>query len=151
FSINSTLSAIRKTDMKILALDIGDQWTGTAISDPTGTFARPYKTVKTVELEQFIAQTIEKEQLQQIIIGHPKTLGGKKSEQTKKTEELKEKLEKKFSVVQWKLWDERLTSKMASRTKKAKTKQDKLQAHSIAAAFILDSYLIYLQNHKKFE
>jgi len=134
--------------MKILALDVGDRWTGTAISDPTGTFARPHQTIKTKDIKQFIVDTIQQEQLQQIVVGHPRTLGGKKSEQTTKTENLKTELEKQFPHVEWILWDERLTSKMAAKTKKKKTKEDKLKSHSIAAAFILDSYLIYLQKNK---
>ena len=137
--------------MKILALDIGDAWTGTAISDPTATFARPYQTVKTKELEQFLTKKIESESLKQIVVGHPKTLKGTESEQTKKIIAEKENLEKIFPTVVWILWDERLTSKMAAKTKKKKTKEDKIHSHSIAAAFILDSYLIYLQNHKNMQ
>lgn len=142
----------REKNMKILALDIGDVWTGTAISDPTATFARPYQTVSTKELEEFLAKTIETESLKEIVVGHPKTLKGTESEQTKKIKKEKEKLEKMFPSVSWILWDERLTSKMASRpSKRKKSKEDKIQSHSRAAAFILDSYLIYLQNKKKMQ
>lgn len=134
--------------MRIVALDIGDRWTGSAISDPLGMFARPYKTVKTIELEHFLEQVIEQEKIGAVVVGYPKTLRGTESEQTKKTKEYKKKLENKFSAVSWHLWDERLTSKMAARIKKAKTKEDKLKQHSIAAALILESYLSYLQNRK---
>lgn len=137
--------------MKILALDIGDRWTGTAISDPLKMFARPYETVKTAELEQFLQRTIEQENLVAIVVGDPKTLRGTESEQTKKIKKQKEQLEKKFSTVSWHLWDERLTSKMAARIKKEKTKEDKLKGHSIAAALILESYLSYLQNRKNMQ
>jgi len=137
--------------MKILALDMGDVWTGTAISDPTGTFARPYQTVKTKELEQFLAEKIEAENIEQIVVGHAKTLKGTESEQTKKIKTRAEELGLKFPTVSWVLWDERLTSKMAAKGRKRKTAKDKLQSHSIAAAFILDSYLIYLQNNKKMQ
>ncbi|MFC1845615.1 Holliday junction resolvase RuvX [Candidatus Dependentiae bacterium] len=137
--------------MKVLALDVGDQWTGSAISDPMGIFARPYQTVATTQLQEFIATTIEQEKIELIIVGHPKTLRGTASAQTEKTERLKKKLEEQFPTVEWKLWDERLTSKMASRTKKAKNKKEKLKSHSIAAAFILDSYLSYLQNQKNMQ
>jgi len=134
--------------MKILALDIGDRWTGSAISDPLGLLARPHKTVKTTELISFLEEIIAKEQIGTVIVGHPKTLKGTISQQTEKTEKITKELEQKFTTVTWKLWDERLTSKMAARKKKQKTKEDKLQSHSIAAAFILDSYLSYLQINK---
>jgi len=134
--------------MKILALDIGDKWTGSAISDQLEMFARPYQTVKSETLAEFIAQVIKQENIQTIIVGHPRTMRGTKSEQTLKVEMTQKQLEKQFPSVTWKLWDERLSSKRADYQKKAKTKEDKVYSHSIAAAFILDSYLSYLQNKK---
>ena len=70
--------------MKTVALDIGNKWTGSAISDALGMFARPYKTVATKELEDFITQLLKTETISTIVIGYPKTMKGKESEQTKK-------------------------------------------------------------------
>jgi len=134
--------------MKILALDIGDKWTGSAISDALGMFARPYKTVETKDLKVFLAEVIAAERIKAVVVGHPKTMRGTQSEQTKKIQEIKKQLEQKFAMVEWKLWDERLSSKRAAHTKKAKTKEDKRLSHSIAAAFILDSYLTFLHSQK---
>ena len=130
--------------MKILALDVGDKWTGTAICDPLGILARPFKTVPTSELEIFLSETIGSENIKKIVVGYPKTMRGTESEQTKKIIEIKEKLEKIFDLVEWVLWDERLSSKMAGNLKFARTKEEKVSSHSIAASFILDSYLNYL-------
>ena len=130
--------------MKILGLDIGDRWTGTAISDPLGMFARPYKTVETTQLSDFLHTTINKESLNTIVVGYPKTLKGTESEQTKKIIQTVEKLKETFPNVEWKLWDERLTSKQAEKIKKARTKEEKKESHSIAAALILGSYLDHL-------
>jgi len=134
--------------MRVLALDIGDRWVGTALSDPMKLFSKPFKTVQAYELDQFLKKTIVTESVSIVVVGHPKTLRGTESQQTKKVVQEKKRLEQLFTDVQWVLWDERLTSKMASRIKKAKTKEDKVHGHSIAAAFILDSYLTYLQNKK---
>jgi RNase H-fold protein (predicted Holliday junction resolvase) len=41
------------------------------------------------------------------------------------------------------MWDERLTSKQASKIKSTKTKEDKLRSHAIAAAIFLSTYLEY--------
>jgi putative Holliday junction resolvase len=129
---------------KILSLDIGDQWVGVAISDKLGLLAKPYDTIILSELENFLKKIIEKEKINIIVIGYPKTMKGTKSEQTKKIIKEKEKLEKIFNQVTFILWDERLSSKRAQQLKQAKTKEEKLKSHSIAAAFILDSYLTYI-------
>ena len=134
--------------MKILALDVGDVWTGSAISDALGILARPYKTVPTADLELFLSETIGSERIQTIIVGYPKTMRGTESIQTKKVEEMKNKLEQQFDTIEWRLWDERLSSKRADSVKRAKTKEDKRMSHSIAAAFILDSYLTFIQAQK---
>lgn len=128
---------------KILALDLGDQWTGSAISDTLGFTAKPLQTIATADLEQFITKLLVKERLQEIIIGYPITLRGTESEQTKKIILKKNELKEKFPHVVWNLWDERLTSKQAGLLKKTRTKEEKLTSHSIAAAFILQSYLDY--------
>lgn len=127
--------------MKVLALDLGDKHVGTALSDALGLFAKPYKTIDAEKLNDFLKDLFIKENIDTIIIGHPKTLKGTKSEQTLKVEAQKEKLEKLFPDKKWLLLDERLTSKSAEQFKKGHTKEDKLQSHSIAAAIILSAYL----------
>ena len=131
--------------MKVLALDLGDVWIGSAISDALRTIARPYKTIKVHELNQFLKNTILQECVSCIVVGYPKTLGGKESEQTKKIIAQKEELEKIFGQISWVLWDEKLSSTYAKKLKKIKTKEDKQQSHSIAAAFILQTYLDHLE------
>lgn len=136
--------------MKILALDLGDKWVGSAISDALGITCRPYKTVKKDELKSFLENILSEENISKVIVGHPKTLGGKESEQTKKTIDEKQALEKNFSSVEWILWDERLSSKRAESSlgKKYKTKEAKQESHSIAAAFILQTYLDFASFNK---
>ena len=129
--------------MKIAALDLGDVWTGSAISDPLGITTRPYGTVATKELAVLITKLIDEEMVRTIVVGYPKTLKGTESEQTKKTTALFEQLQKTFPQVSWEWWDERLTSKQAAQLKKQKTKEDKLASHSIAAALLLMGYLEY--------
>ncbi len=129
--------------MKTVALDIGDVWTGSAISDELGITARPYQTVKSTELTSFIHELIENEPIETIVVGYPKTMGGTESEQTKKVVLKKDELESIFPQISWVLWDERLSSKQASNIKKTKTKEDKIASHSVAAAIVLTNYLLY--------
>lgn len=134
--------------MKILGLDIGDQWIGIAISDALGFFAKPLKTVKPKELDSTITQLLQEENISTIVIGNPKTMKGKSSDQTLKVLATKNELEQKFASTTWILWDERLSSKRAQTLKPAKTKDEKLHSHAIAAAFILSSYLDFAKQRQ---
>lgn len=127
--------------MKILALDPGDVHTGTALTDEALILASPFKTVKTEELDNFLTQLFFQENIEKVVIGMPKTLGGKISQQTEKVEKLKKELEKKFPEKIWISWDERLTSKSATQIQKQNKSVNKNQVHSLAAAIILESYL----------
>ena len=141
---------------KILALDLGDQWVGTAISDATRIIARPFQTVTRSNLVSFLQTTLSTERITLVVVGYPKTLKGTHSKQTDTIVAMKENLEKQFPAITWVLWDERLTSKQAksmASTKKNKNKQgaeNKNRLHSVAAALILESYLLHLEivSHK---
>ncbi len=126
--------------MKILALDLGDRWIGTAISDSMQLLARPYKTIERVNLLSFLTKILADEPICEVVIGNPKTLKGTDSQQTQKVLLEKDELQQQFSSIIWTLWDERLSSKHAQNLRITK---DKTEIHSIAAALILDSYLSY--------
>ncbi|NBP00623.1 MAG: Holliday junction resolvase RuvX [Proteobacteria bacterium] len=132
--------------MKILALDLGDVWTGTALSDALKMFSRPHQTVKTTALIPFLEATFKEHKISTVVVGYPKTLKGTESDQTRKIVSHKEQLEKQFPLVSWVLWDERMTSKQAQIIHNKK--EDKQKVHSIAAALILETYLMYLEIHK---
>ncbi len=128
--------------MKIVALDLGDQWVGVAITDMSRILARPHTTVTLAELESFLTKLLTDEPISIIVVGYPQTLKGTESEQTKKIVVQKEALEKKFNSVEWVFWDERLSSKQAQTVGK---KGDKHHVHAKAAAVILDAYLAHLR------
>ena len=131
---------------KLLALDLGDQWVGVAITDASQTFVRPLTTATATDLVAFLEKTLKTEQIQTVVVGYPKTMGGRESDQTLKILAQKEALEIKFPTLQFVLWDERLSSQRASMIGSRKTKEDKLKSHALAAAFILDSYVTFLKN-----
>ena len=135
---------------KYLALDIGDQWIGVAISDSLGMFARPYTTIRRDELNSFLEKILSDEQITSIVIGLPKTMKGSDSPQTTSIRTLHMQLQEKFNLVTFVLWDERLTSQWAQQLSKNKkynqhstksAREDKIKEHARAAAYILDSFL----------
>ncbi|MFT6765485.1 MAG: putative Holliday junction resolvase [Alteromonas naphthalenivorans] len=128
--------------MKIVALDLGDQWVGIAMTDISRILARPHTTVALADLESFLTTLLKDEPISTVVVGYPQTLRGTESEQTKKIVKQKEVLEKKFDSVEWVFWDERLSSKQAQTVGK---KGDKYHIHAKAAAVILDAYLARLR------
>ena len=130
--------------MKIAAIDLGDRHIGIALSDACQIISSPYITITPEELDEFLQKFIIKEKISLILVGHPKTLKGTKSEQTIKVEKEFERLQNMFGSIEWKLIDERLSSKHANNLIRAKTKEDKLKSHAIAASLLLESYLQFL-------
>lgn len=130
--------------MKVLALDLGDVWIGTALSDPLKIIARPFKTIKTVDLVSGLQEIINSQPIDTILIGYPKTMRGTESDQTRKVLLQKEVIEKLFPDKKIILWDERLSSKAARDIQGKKAKTEGINEHSIAAAVILQTYLQFL-------
>jgi putative holliday junction resolvase len=135
--------------MKLLSLDLGDQWVGIALSDASGIIARPYTTINATNLNSFLCDLLKKESIKTIVVGYPQTMQGTESDQTRKVKEIFEYLKKIFPEIMFVLWDERLSSKRAQSLHKSFSKADKLKEHARAAAFILDSYLTFLLQQKK--
>lgn len=130
--------------MKVLCLDLGDVWTGTALSDPLKIIARPHKTTKTADLFPFLQELFATEQIDTIVIGYPRTMRGTESDQTKKVLAQKEQIEQRYPNQKIILWDERLSSKGARAIQGKKAKTETVNEHSIAAALILQTYLQFI-------
>ena len=140
---------------KTIALDLGDKWVGVAIADSTGIVCRPLTTLMFPQLLPELISIIQDHNVYLIIAGLPKTMSGTASLQTEKiismVKKIKKELEEIKSIsVQWKLWDERLSSKRAQKIGKKKPKpEEKKKEHARAAAFILQSYLDSLAFEKE--
>jgi len=131
---------------KILALDLGEQWIGIAISDISRILAKPLITIKPPELIKTLTTLINEQSLDTIVLGYPKTMRGTESDQTRKALAQHEMLKKRFPAITFVLWDERLSSQRAAQQKSQKTAEEKQKSHARAAAFILDSYLTFLSS-----
>ena len=79
--------------MKVLALDYGSARTGVAVSDPTGTLARPLSVVERVGERAGFAKLLDviaSEAPEKIIVGLPLTLRGEHGGQAQETERFAE-------------------------------------------------------------
>src|SRR5580658_9296862 len=102
--------------MRILAIDYGSVRIGLALSDPTGTLARPLPFVPAkadAKLAQEIAALAEKEGVELILLGLPRHMNGSLGEGAAKVQAFAAILGK-ATPMRIKLIDERLSTVQAS-------------------------------------
>lgn len=131
---------------RILAIDYGRKRTGIAVSDPLQIIASGLTTVPTHQLMDFLLNYIKQEQVECIIIGHPKQLNNEDSENMKNIVPFIKRLKKILPDMPVQLVDERFTSVLAHQTMlagglKKKDRQNKALVDEISATIILQSYL----------
>jgi putative Holliday junction resolvase len=117
--------------VKVLALDFGAARTGVAVSDPTGTLARPFCVIERAGTESgldSLLQVIREEEPDRIVVGMPITLRGEHGEQARETATFVENLRARVTVPV-ETFDERFTSVLAGGD------------DAKAAAHLLSSYL----------
>ncbi len=114
------------------------------MSDPFWIVVTPYTTLNNDEkVFEKIASLVKELNITKIIIGLPLTLSGQEGQQAKKTRDFAKKLQQ-FVHVPIEFVDERFTTDMAQeflRSKKKNFQKDKAKKDSIAAAFILETYI----------
>ena len=117
--------------MKVLALDFGAARTGVAVSDPTGTVARPVGVIEKAGTEAGLSRLVERineEAPERVVVGMPVTLRGAHGEQARATAEFVAALRARVDVPV-ETFDERFTSVLAGGD------------DAKAAAHLLSSYL----------
>jgi len=125
--------------LKVLALDYGRARTGVAVSDPTGTIARPLCVVDRAGSGDGLAQLaalIGEHEVERVVVGLPLTLRGERGEQARETELFVEALAD-VTDVPVVTFDERFTTDLAEQTP-ADAPED-----ARAAAHLLSSYLAW--------
>ena len=102
--------------MKVLALDYGAARTGVAVSDATGTIARPLGVVEraasSAGLER-IAAILREERAERVVVGLPLTLRGEHGRQARDTERFVSALRAVVDVPV-ETYDERFTTAIAA-------------------------------------
>lgn len=131
---------------RILAIDYGKKRTGIAVTDPMQIIANGLTTVPTHTLMDFLMNYVQKEQVERIIIGHPKQMNNEDSENMKNIVPFMNQLKKKMPQMLVELVDERFTSVLAHQAMltgglKKKDRQNKALVDEISATIILQSYM----------
>ena len=124
--------------MIVVALDYGSARTGVAVSDPTGTIARPLEVVERAASEAGlarIAELVRAQGAERVVVGLPLTLRGQRGAQAQETEAFVEAL-RQVVEVPVESYDERFTTSLATSTGSDEAPED-----ARAAAHLLSSYL----------
>jgi putative Holliday junction resolvase len=121
--------------VKVLALDFGRARTGVAVSDPTGTIARPLDVVSGDDIAR-IVELIDEHAVERVVVGLPLTLAGDRGEQARDTQVFVDALAA-ATAVPVVTFDERFTTDLAEQTP-SDTPED-----ARAAAHLLTSYLTW--------
>lgn len=121
----------------MMALDYGSARTGVAVSDPTGTLARPLGVVAQAGAEKGLAELarlVRDEGIERVVVGLPLTLRGARGEQAAETERFVDALRGVLDVPV-ELYDERFTTDLAQQTSGTAPED------ALAAAHLLSTYL----------
>ena len=123
--------------MRVLALDYGAARTGVAVSDATGTIARPLGVVNRAASEDGLAalrSLVLEHGVERLVVGMPLTLRGERGAQALETDEFVGVLRDAVGVPV-ETYDERFTTALAMRDGGAADEDAR------AAAHLLESYL----------
>jgi putative holliday junction resolvase len=126
--------------VKVLALDYGLARTGVAVSDATGTLARPLTVVERAASAaglRRLAELVSAEEPERIVVGLPLTLRGEPGQQAEETARFVAALRAAVAVPV-ESFDERFTTSLAARDPAGAAPED-----ARAAAHLLESYLAW--------
>jgi putative holliday junction resolvase len=131
---------------RILAIDYGLKRTGIAVTDSLRIIATPLETVPTDQLLLFLQKYLQREIVDEFVVGMPKTLKNEDSQIAPFVRAFVEQLKKTFPEKPIHLADERFTSSMAQRAlidggMKKKDRQVKGNVDKVSAAIILQGFM----------
>lgn len=134
---------------RFLGLDVGDRRIGVAVSDPTGSLARPVEIYERRSAKadvQHIVDLAGEYEAIKVVVGLPKNMNGTEGPQAEKTRDFASALAEHGLTVD--LWDERLSTIEASRRlteQRRRGRRLRERLDSEAAAVILQTYLDHVR------
>jgi putative holliday junction resolvase len=142
--------------MKVLAVDPGEKRIGLAISDPTGTIARPLQVLKHQSREKDARAIVELALLEKaalIVVGQPLDSEGRVGFQARKYQRLAHVIQAQADIPVV-LWDESGSTDAAIQSRLqmgVSRKKRKGHLDSVAACIILQDFLIENETRIKSE
>ena len=123
--------------MKVVALDFGAARTGVAVSDETGTLARPVGIVEraatTAGLDRLV-ELVAEHDAELVLVGLPLTLRGERGQQARETEAFVDSLRARLTIPV-ETYDERFTTTLAQQS------GGRAPEDAVAAAHLLQGWL----------
>ncbi len=131
---------------RIIALDYGKKRTGIAVTDPLKIIASALTTVDSNELIGFLKKYFLQEQVEKVLIGYPLNFDDSPTDATPLVEKFIPKFRHVFPDIPIETIDERMSSKMASRSisemgLKKKEREKKELIDAVSAVILLQEYL----------
>ncbi len=131
---------------RIMAIDYGRKRCGIAVTDTLQIIANGLTTVGSGELIDFIRKYVTQEAVECIVVGKPKTVDNKPSENMRYVNTFINLLHKHLPQLRVELYDERFTSVIAHRTMidaglGRMARRNKELVDEISATILLQDYL----------
>jgi putative Holliday junction resolvase len=126
----------------VLGVDLGERRIGLAVSDPTGSVARPLRILQRsgerAADRRAILSAATEAGAGRIVVGLPRTLSGREGPAARAVREEVEALRSEAGAIEVGVYDERFTTAIARR---AQPRRRREPVDDVAAALILQSYL----------
>lgn len=131
---------------RIIAIDFGTKRTGIAVTDSLKIIATGLTTLETKTVIPFLEDYLNKESVECIVVGLPKTVMNEDSNIAPKVNDFVKKVQAKFPNMKIDRLDERFTSKIAQQTMlagglKKKDRQNKATVDMVSATILLQDYM----------
>lgn len=131
---------------RILSIDYGKRRCGLAWTDPLQIAAHGLPTVDETSLKAFLTKNVSQESIKVILLGYPTRFDGSDSHVTEDVRSLEAWIKVQFPESEVIRWDERLSSKAASRALietgvSKKKRRAKGVLDQMAATLMLQEYL----------
>lgn len=132
---------------RIIAIDYGKKRTGLAVTDTLQIVPGGLCTIRSSELFSYLKKYLSVENVDKIVVGHPRQMNNLDSESMIYIRPIVEKLKKEFPQIDIIMYDERFTSVLAQEAireagiKKRRRQMDKGLVDEISAVILLRDYL----------